>query len=95
MKEHLKVLRSINILDKIAPKSWPALVDLNILNFDGDSLCVLGQIFGSYQNALIQFPYYDLGCHTLAFCPSIREEANIVYFWTIEVAKLQGDKIGT
>jgi hypothetical protein len=58
------VARGVELLDEAGPAGWREVIDLGLLNLSSGRLCVLGQLYGSYQDGLQELDVeraHDLG----------------------------------
>jgi len=88
-----RVGNGMALLDAKRP-GWYKEVDLKTLNIDSCDKCVLGQLYGGYEEGVNKvFPDY-IGVWTHGFCPNIFESSGLTEEWVKQIqARLDIDKI--
>lgn len=55
------VTAGITLLDRKGPDDWRLLVNFDALDMSSMDMCVLGQVFDSYHEALIELGLHGVG----------------------------------
>jgi hypothetical protein len=79
------VKRGMEFLDKVSP-GWRERINTESLNIASSRNCILGQIYGSYDDALSLYPGLMLLSRELGFNASIPDCPVLTEAWELALA---------